>query len=272
MLTEAQLDRFHADGFLNGGPALGDDDVEELRDELARVIAQDGDPTVRQPAMLNNLSGLPANPVWQVVNIWQASDAYERLLHQPKIVEEIAQLTRATTLRVWHDQIQYKPASTGGVNMWHQDAPLWPVLAPMTEVSAWVALDDVDASNGCMSMVRGSHLWGDQIAHLYTVPSFREMPTSYEGKDVEVVPRPVKKGEVHYHHALTWHGSHENTSGRPRRAIAVHYMTQDTRFVGDGRHALKHLIDVEPGELIVGDAFPVVYRDGAVVSTSSASA
>jgi ectoine hydroxylase-related dioxygenase (phytanoyl-CoA dioxygenase family) len=89
---------------------------------------------------------------------------------------------------------------------------------------------------------------------------------------VEVVLRPVRKGEVHYHHALTWHGSHTNTSGRPRRAIAVHYMTQDTRFVGDGHHPLEHLIEVEPGELIVGDAFPIVYRDGAVVSTSVASA
>jgi phytanoyl-CoA hydroxylase len=272
VLSAEQVAQFERDGFLNGGPALSDEAVDELRAELDRVIASRDDPDVRQPAMLNNLSAVAENPVVQVVNIWQASDPFERLLYTPKIVEEIAQLTGAAGLRVWHDQIQYKPAEKGGVNMWHQDAPLWPVLAPMTEVSAWVALDDVDEANGCMSMVRGSHLWGDQIAHLYTVPTFGEMPPSFDGRDVEVVLRPVKKGEVHYHHALTWHGSHANTSGRPRRAIAVHYMTQDSRFVAEGQHALKHLIEVEPGELIVGDAFPVVYRDGAPVSASTASA
>jgi len=39
---------------------------------------------------------------------------------------------------------------------------------------------------------------------------------------LEMVLRPVAKGEVHYHHSLTWHGSHQNTSMRPRRAVAIH--------------------------------------------------
>ena len=28
-----------------------------------------------------------------------------------------------------------------------------------SQVTAWVALDDADANNGCMSMVAGSHRW-----------------------------------------------------------------------------------------------------------------
>ena len=104
--------------------------------------------------------------MWQIVNIWEASEPFFKLIHNPTIVEEMAQLTQAKVLRIWHDQIQYKPAQTGGVNMWHQDAPLWPILAPMTEVTAWVALDDVDEENGCMSMVPGSHLWGDHMSDL----------------------------------------------------------------------------------------------------------
>ena len=34
--------------------------------------------------------------------------------------------------------------------------------------------------------------------------------------------RPVRRGEVHFHHSLTWHGSADNTSGRERRAHAIH--------------------------------------------------
>jgi ectoine hydroxylase-related dioxygenase (phytanoyl-CoA dioxygenase family) len=43
------------------------------------------------------------------------------------------------------------------------------------------------------------------------------------------MPWPVRKGEVSFHHSMTWHGSHENRSDRPRRAIALHFMTGDAR-------------------------------------------
>ena len=258
MLTESQIAEFKAKGFLNAGPVIGDEEVEVLRNELARVI-ENHESLERKPVRIMNLSGHDQTPVWQIVNIWEASDAYRELMCNRKIVEEIAQLTDATQLRIWHDQIQYKPAEVGGVNMWHQDAPLWPIIRPMTEVSAWVALDDVDESNGCMSMVPGSHLWGNQIEFLHTLPSFDAMPPSLDGHQITVEKRPVRKGEVHYHHALVWHGSHENTSGRPRRAIAFHYMTQETRYVASGEHPMKPFVEVADGEVLQGEHFPLVY-------------
>ena len=258
MLTEAQVAEFRANGFLNGGLAIGDAEVELLREELARVIEHQNE-LERKPVQIVNLSGKPDAPVWQVVNIWEASDAYRELMGNRKIVEEIAQLTDASQLRIWHDQIQYKPAQVGGVNGWHQDAPLWPIIRPMTEVSAWVALDDVDESNGCMSMVPGSHLWGDKINFLWTVQKFDGMPSEFEGHPVQVKLCPVRKGEVHYHHALTWHGSHANHSGRPRRAIAFHYMLGDTRYVASGEHPMKPFVEVADGEILRGTHFPQVY-------------
>ena len=71
--------------------------------------------------------------------------------------------------------------------------------------------------------------------------------------------RPVAKGEVHYHHSLTWHGSHSNSSGRPRRAIALHVMGDDTRYVASGKHIMQSHIDVGDGEKLQGETFPVVY-------------
>jgi ectoine hydroxylase-related dioxygenase (phytanoyl-CoA dioxygenase family) len=259
MLAEQQIADFQANGFVNGGQLLSDEDVETLRAELARVIQDHEKPNVPQPVLLRNLAGDDSAPVWQIVNIWQASAPFKKLVGHPRIAEGIAQLTHATELRIWHDQIQYKPAEKGGVNMWHQDAPLWPILAPMTEVSAWVALDDVDESNGCMSMVPGSHQWGNHIDFLNGLPNYDSMPAEYEGHTVRVVRCPVKKGEVHFHHALTWHGSHSNTSNRPRRAIALHYMTGDTRYVASGQHVMKQYVTLADGEKMQGDAFPQVY-------------
>ncbi|MGH3499543.1 MAG: phytanoyl-CoA dioxygenase family protein [Nocardioidaceae bacterium] len=259
MLTQDQVARFREDGFVKGGRVLDDEQVEELRAELQRVIDDRGDDRVPQPVSLSNLGGNEAHPVWQIVNIWQASKPFNALIHHSQIGEELAQLTGAGELRVWHDQIQYKPAEQGGVNHWHQDAPLWPIVRPMEQVTAWVALDDVDESNGCMSMVPGSHRWGDQIPYLRGIEGF-DLPSTFDGHPVEAVSRPVAKGEVHFHHALTWHGSHQNTSARPRRAIAIHAMGDQSRYVADGQHLMKQYVTVADGAKLEGEAFPVIYR------------
>jgi phytanoyl-CoA hydroxylase len=263
MLTPAQIQFFHANGFVNGGHVLSDEEVETLRAETMRVIEERERTDIPQPVLVRNLARNDDAPVWQIVNIWMASEPFHRLMSHPDITTGLAQLTDAKELRIWHDQIQYKPPQIGGVNMWHQDAPLWPIIAPMTEVTAWVALDDADESNGCMSMVPGSHLWGNNIDFLHTLKSFDEMPGEFDGHPIQVVRCPVKKGEVHYHHSLTWHASHANTSGRPRRAIALHYMTGETRFVASGNHPMKPFVEVADGELLRGQAFPQVYPPGA---------
>lgn len=259
MLTQAQIDQFHAKGFLNAGKVLNMDAVQILRDEVLRTIDQRDDPDVKQPVSCRNLSPVESEPIWQIVDIWISSPPFRELLAHPQITKGLAQLTDATELRIWHDQIQYKPPQKGGVNMWHQDAPLWPIIAPMTEVTAWIALDDADEENGCMSMVPGSHLWGDNIDFLRRLESYEDMPDSFQGHSITVERCPVQAGEVHYHHALTWHGSHANTSGRPRRAIALHYMTQDTQYVASGEHIMKPYVTVQDSEILKGAYFPRVY-------------
>ena len=260
MLSEQQIRQFQQNGYVNGGPVLTADEVEILRAEVMRVIAERDRPDVTQPILCRNLTGDDDAPVWQIVNIWQASPPFREVMAHPAITKGISQLTGARELRIWHDQIQYKPPQKGGTTAWHQDAPLWPIIAPMTEVTAWVALDDVDESNGCMSMVPGSHRWGNHIDFLNSLSHYDAMPEEYEGHEVRVIRCPVKKGEVHFHHALTWHGSHNNTSGRPRRAVALHYMTEETCFVASGRHVMKEYVTVADGEKMQGEQFPLLYE------------
>jgi ectoine hydroxylase-related dioxygenase (phytanoyl-CoA dioxygenase family) len=253
MLIPEQVSFFEKNGYLRGGRVLDDDGVEELRAELDRVI-RDRDNGGRQPVSLRNLARDPAQTLWQIVNICDASPAFMRLVHHAGITGEVAQLTGARQLRLWHDQIQYKLAGTGGVNMWHQDWPYWGILDAPHQVTAWVALDDVDPANGCMSMVPGSHLWGNRIDLLHQLTAFDAMPKEYP-----VVTCPVRKGEVHYHHALTWHGSPANQSPRPRRAIALHYMTEQTRYKSAGNHLMKQFVAVNDGAMLAGERFPLVW-------------
>ena len=265
MITQEQARGYQAKGFLNGGPVLNEAEVDELRSELERVIAQRNEP-VPQPVLLHNFTRNEAQPVWQIVNISAVSEPFARLVRHPVITAAAAQLSGARELRLWHDQIQFKPAGKGGVNMWHQDWPYWPILDAPHQITAWVALDDVDAENGCMSMVPGSHLWGNQIGFLQGLSAFDAMPKQFEGRDLEVRLCPVKKGHVHFHHALTWHGSHANTSSRPRRAIALHYMTEQTRYRAAGNHVMKPFVTVPDGAPLTGPGFALAWSAAAATT------
>lgn len=265
MLNQIQIDEFRTKGFLLGGRVVDDNQVNALRSEIDRILA-DQNAAQPQPVRLVNLSPNPDSVTWQITNMWEASEPFCELIYNPKIVEEVVQLTGADQLRVWHDQIQYKLAERGGITGWHQDSPCWPILTPKTsQVTAWVAMDDVDTSNGCMSMVARAYHWGNQIEFLRTIHDFNGIPSIFQDHDVQVELCPVPEGHVHYHHGLTWHGSHANTSTRPRRAIAIHYMTGETRYDSTGNHTMKPFVEVANGEVLTGNRFPLVSDDGNVI-------
>jgi ectoine hydroxylase-related dioxygenase (phytanoyl-CoA dioxygenase family) len=255
-----QIEQYKRSGFVNGGPVLDDRTVETLQFEVLRVIDDREKTGIPQPVRLANLSSEETHPIWQIVNIWQASPAFKALIKNQLIVEMAAQLSGAKELRVWHDQIQYKPKEQGGRLHWHQDSPLWPTLQPKdTQITAWVALDDAEADNGCMYMVPGSHKWGNKQAQIDGFPEGSHLPENFEGQPVHFVMCPVKKGHVHFHHSLTWHGSGTNHSARPRRAIAIHLMTEKTTYHAQGDHVMKPFITVQDGAPLKGDAFPLVW-------------
>lgn len=287
MLTPAQVKQFDRDGFLNGGRVLSDAELQELVDDLQRVLDKGpkgfapGEP---KPVLFRNLlgegpyaqNGEKHKMVWQIVNMWEAAPAFEKLLYNPTIVEGICQLTKTRDLNIWHDQLQYKPAEAGGATGWHQDAPLWPSILPMTPVSAWIPFDDAELDNGAMWMVPGSHKWGNQMPFLSQKNALKELPEfssvgdgfqvpeGSEIKEARAVPWPVKRGEVSFHHSLTWHGSPVNKSPRPRRAIAIHFMTSDARYVGKRGHPMEQFISIPEGAPMAeaGEHFPRVCRDG----------
>jgi ectoine hydroxylase-related dioxygenase (phytanoyl-CoA dioxygenase family) len=268
MLTQEQIAFFHENGYLNDNIRIyGDTEVEALRERLTAVMEGRA---AAEPEALRNLRGgsLESDQVVvQIVNIWEADDLFRAHLCQPEITAMAAQLLGTDTIRVWHDQIQYKPPIVGSATDWHQDHPAWPILEPADLISCWVALDDATLENGCMRMVPGSHKWG---AHrgLRSGEGFapgydaEQIPS---GAEVRAVPCEVKAGHGMFHHCLTWHGSPPNPSPRPRRAIAVHYMPGHTRYEPKGRHLIDHRVEVQPGEILKGLFFPVVWEKGRAV-------
>ena len=153
-LNGDQVAAFARDGFVNGGVILSGPELAELSDACDCVIARGADsysdePEFQRPVLF---SGFTEDGT-QIVNMWECSEPFRRLMYHPIIVSALRQLMGCNSLSVWHDQLLTKPPRTGGTLRWHQDAPLWPILSPNTQVSAWVALDDTDAENGCLQVI-----------------------------------------------------------------------------------------------------------------------
>ncbi len=266
MLNDSQISEFNREGFLKVGRVMSDEKADAMRERMFEVM--DGK-SKRNPESNRNMAGENSERVVvQIVNIWEADDLFKEHIFNPTICAMAAQLMSTDVVRVWHDQVQYKPPHKGGMNEWHQDHPLWPIIQPSDLVSAWVALEDATIENGCMSMVPGSHLWGPHKggiigtdrSNFNPTPDLSQLPP---GANIQITPCEVKKGEAMFHHCLTWHGSPVNHSDKGRPAIAVHYMPGHTRYIPAGNtHLVAHNIEVEPGEILSGNHFPTVWERG----------
>ena len=178
---------------------------------------------------------------------------------------------RAASIRLWHDQLLYKPGQSGAKESanvgWHQDYFYWQAASAPSLLTAWVAFDDVDEANGCMHVIPGSHTWGLLENNDFFAQDLAAQQASLrapDGTPATTVPLIMKAGQVSFHHALTLHGSGPNTTDKPRRSLAVHLMTGDTRYRADSSgegHMNVGLLGGDDGDIFEGDAFPVLFGE-----------
>jgi ectoine hydroxylase-related dioxygenase (phytanoyl-CoA dioxygenase family) len=117
---------------------------------------------------------------------------------------------------------------------WHQDVTYWG-LEPPRAITAWIAIDDADVENGCMSVIPGSHRLGilmhgksDRAGNLLSIN--QEVPDGLVD-EARAVSMPLRAGQMSLHDGMLLHGSHPNRSRRRRSGLAVRFTTPDVRQV-----------------------------------------
>lgn len=133
-------------------------------------------------------------------------------------------------LSVYFSQIFMKPPGGGGPKPVHQDNFYFGPHEPDRLVTAWVALDEATTENGCLVFGDGSHR-GPVHPHIAPPgePYNLQVPAAIAAGQ-PMTPAPVPRGGVSFHHGGTFHGSGDNNSERWRRALAIHYITNDNWF------------------------------------------
>ncbi|MCZ7543095.1 MAG: phytanoyl-CoA dioxygenase family protein [Anaerolineae bacterium] len=267
--TDADVAFYRENGYWLGPKILSDDALAALLEHQWRVIKGKYE-SGRPPTGRNIEPDVPVDRLVKIDNSYWCDATIARLAVNPIIGAMAARLTGAKAIRLWHDQLLYKPPQTGGAGVvgWHQDYHYWQCAAPAEMITAWVALTDVDESNGCMEVVPGSHRWGLQPEGDFfnqDLEALQQRIEATSGRALETAPCILPAGAVSFHHCLTFHGSRPNLSDRPRRSFAIHLMPDGTRYragTPSEAHNCVALLSGKDGDPFAGPYFPVLYREG----------
>ncbi|MDZ7638732.1 MAG: phytanoyl-CoA dioxygenase family protein [Bryobacterales bacterium] len=258
-LSAEQLAHFEEQGFVSGIRLCDEEQVDALREALAR-IADPGHPGNKLfHEFHSNESTNPDTVLFHALGAWRLEEAFHDLLWNPAFLIPASQILGGA-VRFWHDQLFSKPARHGGVVAWHQDYSYWTRTVPIAHLTCWLALDDSTAENGCLQYVPGSHRWNllpvtglaGNMEEIMTVLSDEQKSAFHP------VPIELRKGECAIHHSLLVHGSYENRSDRPRRATVVNVFRDGVTSSQDDA-PLEGVPPVAVGEAMGGQFFPLLY-------------
>ena len=164
------------------------------------------------------------------------NNSVSQLAWSPVIGEMAARVTGSAAIRLFDDQMVYKPGrQQDAVVGWHVDGDYWGTCSSRKMLTAWIPLHDCAAELGPLVVLDGSHKWShllDRSAlsfHRQDMEGLARVVNDlgYEFKPVTMV---MKKGQFSLHHCRAIHGSYPNRSNRPRIALAVHLQDETNTY------------------------------------------
>jgi ectoine hydroxylase-related dioxygenase (phytanoyl-CoA dioxygenase family) len=255
-LSDDQVRFFDEFGYVAGIPMLTAEQVEVLREELARMSSPSHPGHDLFYEYNSNESADPSRVLFHALGAWRISPGFHDLLWNPAFLVPASQLLRGG-VRFWHDQLFSKPAHHGGVVAWHQDYSYWTRTTPMTHLTCWVALDGATRDNGCLNYVPRSHRWDllPKPALAGDMNAIQSVLSPEQKAEFKPVAIELKKGMATFHHPLMLHGSFENNTDGPRRAAVINVFRDGVRSASS-EPLLAGVPPIPAGEPLGGRFFP----------------
>ena len=219
-LTTQQIAQFQQDGYLLVEKLL---DAEEVG--LLQTAAR-ADARMRESAMsVADTSGRSTN-----LSLWNhpGDDVYGMVARSERVVDSMEQLLGDEVYH-YHSKMSAKEPKVGGAWEWHQDygywyqnGCLWPDMA-----SVFIAVDACTRENGCLQVLRGSHLLG-RIEHGTFGEQTGADPERVDAaaQRLELIYCEMAAGAGLYFHANLLHRSDANLSDQPRWGLICCYNTR----------------------------------------------
>jgi len=216
-LSDLQVSAYHRDGYVVA-PALFDAEEISL---LLRAARQDHELDKKSFGKPDGEGGSVRLSLWN----HPGNGIYGMFARCPRIVESMERILGGEVYH-YHSKMILKDPKVGGAWAWHQDYGYWyqnGVLFPLLS-SAIIAIDPATKENGCLQVLKGSHLLG-RVEHGYSGDQAgADMERVREAmKVLDLVYAELKPGDVLFQHCNLLHRSDRNASDNPRWAMICCY-------------------------------------------------
>jgi ectoine hydroxylase-related dioxygenase (phytanoyl-CoA dioxygenase family) len=226
--------RFQEEGFFVLERVVPDEDLEALRAECGRFVAERD----REMDDLGvDILDLDHRGSRYFVHAYGKSPAVERFLFSD-LMSEIARTALGERVYVFNEQYVVKAAERGMKFGWHQDSAFIP-YAHKPYLTCWITLDDVNEENGTVYLLPYSRAGTRAV-----VPHVRDEETNdligYFGDDPgDPIVAPV--GSIASFSSTLFHRSGANTTDRVRRVYLAQYSSEP--ILNDDRSRPRHLAE-----------------------------
>ncbi len=158
------------------------------------------------------------------------------LVRHPKVLDAVESVIGPNIL-IYHLTSWLKEPQEKSHVSWHQDGTYFG-LDPAEQITAWIALTDSTPDMGCIRMLPGTHVIGQQPHDDVVSPDnlLSRGQTIARRFDFDTaVLMPLKAGQISLHHTHVVHSSDPNRSDQRRIGIGVSYIPTHCRLVSDVR-------------------------------------
>lgn len=219
-LNQKEIDSFNDNGFL----------IKDfgLPEELLDTIVSDTYPLYSQTFRDN-----PTTPE-RYLNAWRELDSVKTLAAAPQVIAALSQLWGRQALA-----FQTLNFPIGTSQKAHSDSIHFNTDPPGFMAGVWVALEDIDETNGPLVYYPGSHKLDVVDMEDLNLPAGREHYPEYEqgigeivaANDLTATLGTVKKGDAIIWHANLIHGGHPHQDpSRSRHSQVTHYFFEGCRY------------------------------------------
>ena len=255
-VTQQEREQWYRDGYFVRLKCFHEVELKRLRSASGRVASAvarraphgttyylDGNRFVDHGHHTFQYEHAPGSTQLRVVEpVHDLDEEYARLVADKRLVHVMCDLLGEEAVALWTAKLNFKSSRNGSGFGWHQDSPYWIHANTCVDrlPNVFVALDDTNAENGGLRLIRGSHTQGvlsgradgSQLEGFYTHESWIDL-------DQLVIPQ-LPAGSLLFFSPHIIHGSGANQSAAKRRALILTYQPAGGRELKSGAQSAAY--------------------------------
>jgi len=268
-ISAEDIATYRRDGVVCLRGMLDRDWIERMQAAIAKVVA---DP------LPFGIPGPSHGPMVSICYLSRQPGDFRDFVFDSPAAEIAGRVIGANAIRLYHDHLFVKPASSPKIMAWHCDETAWPVTGEMVP-NIWTAFSPVNAENGRIEYVAGFHrhcierglhfgFRADQADG--TCPNF-ELERLNPQFPFRIIAFDMDPGDCVVFHPFTPHFSTGNTSKTQARVgLAVRLFGDDVRWWNQPYKAKIPGLERIPGSgSPEGELFPVLWERARTVGGRS---